>query len=183
MNDLSLHILDIAENSIRAGARHIKIRILEDIKSNLLLLEISDDGRGMDEKMLKQVCDPFYTTKSVRRVGLGLPILAQSARECGGDIEIQTGEGRGSKVTARFQLDHIDLKPLGDIEKTMTVLIVSHPDIDYLLEHKKGDHTYTLDTADIKGQLDGIPINNPEVIKIIKNDINSWLNKVDSMIE
>ena len=183
MEDLSLHILDIVENSIRAGASKIKILILEDIKANLLLLEICDNGKGMDEEMVKRACDPFYTTKSVRRVGLGLPLLAQTARECGGDLEIETGQGKGSTVTARFQHDHIDRKPMGDIEKTMTVLIVSHPDIDFIFEHKKGNSSYTLDTADLKGQLDGIPINNPEVIKFIKNDINSWLNNVDSMIE
>ena len=183
MEDLSLHILDIVENSIRAGASKIKILILEDIKANLLLLEICDNGKGMDEEMVKRACDPFYTTKSVRRVGLGLPLLAQTARECGGDLEIETGQGKGSTVTASFQYDHIDRKPMGDIEKTMTVLIVSHPDIDFIFEHKKGNSSYTLDTADLKGQLDGIPINNPEVIKFIKNDINSWLNMIDSMIE
>jgi len=183
MEDLSLHILDITENSIRAGANKIKILILEDIKANLLLLEICDNGKGMDKEMVKRVCDPFYTTKSVRRVGLGLPLLAQTARECGGDLEIETGQGKGSTVTARFQHDHIDRKPMGDIEKTMTVLIVSHPDIDFILEHKKGNGSYTLDTGDLKRQLDGIPINNPEVIKFIKNDINSWLNNVDSVIE
>ena len=183
MEDLSLHILDITENSIRAGASKIKILILEDIKANLLLLEICDNGKGMDEEMVKRVCDPFYTTKSVRRVGLGLPLLAQTARECGGDLEIETGQGKGSTVTARFQHDHIDRKPMGDIEKTMTVLIVSHPDIDFILEHKKGNSSYALDTGDLKRQLDGIPINNPEVIKFIKNDINSWLNNVDSVIE
>lgn len=183
MEDLSLHILDIAENSIRAGAGKIKILIIEDIKTNLLLLEISDNGKGMDEEMVKRVYDPFYTTKSVRRVGLGLPLLAQTARECGGDIGIETGQGKGSKVTARFQHNHIDRKPLGDIEKTMTVLVVSHPDIDFILEHKKGNSSYAIDTSDLKSQLDGIPINNPDVIKFIKNDINSWLNKSNSMIE
>jgi hypothetical protein len=183
MEDLSLHILDIVENSIRAGASKIKILIFEDIKANLLLLEICDNGKGMDEDMVKRVCDPFYTTKSVRRVGLGLPLLAQTARECGGDLKIDTGQGKGSTVTASFQHDHIDRKPMGDIEKTMTVLIVSHPDIDFILEHKKGNSSYMLDTGDLKRQLDDIPINNPEVIKFIKNDINNWLNMLDNVIE
>ncbi len=176
MEDLSLHILDIAENSITAGATEIRIKIIEDIKQNLLLIGISDNGKGMDEEMLKNAYDPFYTTRTTRRVGLGIPLLAQCARESMGDINIKTKKGKGTTITATFQHNHIDRKPLGDIGKTLIVLIVSNPDIDFIFEHKKNDNMYFLDTADLKKELDDIPINTPEVIKIIKDDISKWLN-------
>ncbi len=183
MEDLSLHILDIVENSITAGAKNIKIKIIEDIKSNILLIEISDNGKGMDEEMLKNACDPFYTTRTTRQIGLGIPLLAQAARESMGDINIKTEKGKGTTITANFQYNHIDRKPLGDIGKTMIVLIASNPDIDFIFEHMKNDNTYLLDTADIKKELEGIPINTPEVIRIIKNDISRWLNNTSNVIE
>ncbi|HDH04976.1 MAG TPA: ATP-binding protein [Nitrospirae bacterium] len=183
MEDMSLHILDIAENSITAGASRIRIKIIEDIKSNLLLIEIADNGRGMDTEMFEHACDPFYTTRTTRRVGLGIPLLAQAARECMGDIKISTEKGKGSTITATFQYNHIDRKPLGDIEKTMIVLIASNPGIDFILEHKKDGHSYILDTAEIKKEIDGVPINTPAVIKIIKDDISAWLNHTNNMIE
>jgi anti-sigma regulatory factor (Ser/Thr protein kinase) len=183
MEDLSLHILDIAENSITAGAGRIEIKISEDTKANLLIIEISDNGKGMDEELLKNACDPYYTTRTTRRVGLGIPLLAQAARECMGDINVKSKKGEGTTIKATFQYDHIDRKPIGDIEKTLIILIISNPDIDFLFEHRRNDDTYLLDTAEIKKELDGVPINNPEVIKIIKNDISAWLNDTNNMIQ
>jgi len=183
MQDLSLHILDIAENSITAGSSRIKIKIIEDLKANLFMLEISDNGRGMDKEMFEHACDPFYTTRTTRKVGLGIPLLAQSAKDCNGDLHIHTEKGKGTTITATFQHDHIDRKPLGDIEKTMIVLIASNPDIDFVLEHSKNSELYVLDTSEIKKELGDVPINNMEVIKIIKDDISAWLNQVNNMIE
>ncbi len=183
MEDLSLHILDIVENSITAGAGRIKITIREDSKENLLLIQISDNGRGMEKEMFENALDPFHTTRTTRKVGLGIPFLAQAARECNGDIQITSEEGKGSSITATFQHNHIDRKPLGNIEDTMIVLIASNPDIDFILEHEKNKNKYLLDTSDIKKELDGVPINTPEVIKIIKDDISAWLNQADNMIE
>lgn len=183
MEDLSLHILDIVENSITAGASKITIKIIEDVKENLLLLEISDNGKGMDKEMFEHACDPFHTTRTTRKVGLGIPLLAQAARECMGDVKISTEKGKGSTITASFQYNHIDRKPIGDIEKTMIVLIASNPDIDFIFEHKKNGKTYILDTAYIKKELDGVPINTPDVIRIIKDDISAWLNQVNNMIK
>ncbi len=183
MQDLSLHILDIAENSITAGADRIKIKIVEDIRANLFLLEISDNGRGMDKEMFEHACNPFYTTRTTRKVGLGIPLLAQSAKDCNGDLNINTEKGKGTTITATFQHDHIDRKPLGDIEKTMIVLIASNPDIDFVLEHKKNDVSYVLDTSELKKELGDVPINNMEVINIIKDDISAWLNQANNMIK
>ncbi|RJQ22202.1 MAG: ATP-binding protein [Nitrospiraceae bacterium] len=182
MQDLSLHILDIAENSINANATEVRIKISEDTGKNLLRIEISDNGRGMDEETLKEVYDPFFTTKC-KRTGLGIPLLAQSARECNGDLTIKTGPGKGTSISAAFQYDHIDRKPLGDICETMIVLIASNPDVDFIYEHSRDDDSYALNTADIKKELEGVPITSPGIIKIIKDDISEWLLNKDDMIK
>ncbi len=139
MEDFSLHLLDIAENALTAGASRIEIRIFEQTKENAMRIEIKDNGCGMDEQTAKQVLDPFYTTKSDKRVGLGLPLLAQAAREAGGDIEIQTAPGKGAVVRATFQLNHPDLKPLGDVLETMVTLACTHPQVQFIFEHWQDD--------------------------------------------
>ena len=183
MEDLSLHILDVAENSITAEASRIEIKITEDTRANLLTVEIIDNGQGMDKELLDNACDPFYTTRTTRRVGLGIPLLAQSARESGGDISVKSKKGEGTAIKASFQHDHIDRKPLGDIGQTMIILIMSNPDIDFIFEHRKDGREYILNTAEMKQELDGVPINVPEVIKIIKDDISAWLNSISNVIE
>ncbi|MBI4699109.1 MAG: ATP-binding protein [Nitrospirae bacterium] len=182
MEDLSLHILDIAENSINAGASKIRIKINESPGKNILTVEISDNGKGMDEKAIKMAQDPFYTTKSRKKVGLGIPFLAQSAREAMGDISIRSGKDKGTVISATFQYDHIDRKPLGDIEQTLTVLIAANPVIDFAYEHRRGRRVYRMDTAEIKQKLRDMPINHPEVIKYIKDSISQWLNDTKSII-
>lgn len=150
MEDLSLHILDIVENSIRACAKKIEIKIIEEKKKDLLTIEIIDDGKGMDEKTLKNVLDPFFTTKNTRKVGLGLSLLAQSAEESGGSIEIESKPGQGTKVKATFGYSHIDRKPLGDIYESLKVLIIANPDINFIYKYQKDDVGYRLDTKEIK---------------------------------
>jgi anti-sigma regulatory factor (Ser/Thr protein kinase) len=182
MEDLSLHILDIAENSLTAGASKIQITISEEIKKNLLRIEIIDNGRGMDENTIKKALDPFFTTKTTRRVGLGISFLAQSARESMGNISVASKKGEGTTITADFQYDHIDRKPLGDIEKTLIVLIAGNPEIDFVFKHKRNNHEYRIDTTILKKTLKGIPINHPIVIKYIKDGIKQWLNDTKSII-
>jgi DNA mismatch repair ATPase MutL len=182
MEDLSLHILDIAENSIRAGANSIRIKIIEDTKKDLFLIELVDNGKGMDEDTIKMSLDPFYTTKTTRRVGLGIPLLGQTARECNGNMSITSQKGKGTTITADFQYTHIDRKPLGDIAETLIVLIVSNPEIDFIFEHRRNKHIYSLDTAEIKEQLEDVPINTPDVIKFIKDGISKWLNDTKSFM-
>ncbi|MDP3298410.1 MAG: ATP-binding protein [Thermodesulfovibrionia bacterium] len=183
MEDLSLHILDIAENSINAGASKIRIKIIENVKKNLLLIEIADNGKGMDENTIKMAQDPFFTTKSNKRVGLGIPFLAQSAREAMGDVSIKSKKGKGTTITATFKYNHIDRKPLGDIEKTLTVLIAGNPEVDFVYEHKRNSHAYYLDTTEIKKKLKGIPTNHPDVIKIIKDGIRQWQNDTKDVVK
>ncbi len=150
MEDLSLHILDIVENSIRAKASRIEIKVIEDSGKDLLTIEIKDNGEGMDEETVKKVIDPFFTTKSTRKVGLGLPMLRQTARESGGDVEIESKVGRGTRVKATLGYSHIDRKPLGNMGKTLTTLIVGNPEVDLIYEHKRDGATYRLDTKKIR---------------------------------
>jgi len=150
MEDLSLHILDIVENSIRARAKKIEIKIIKDKKRDLLNVEIIDDGEGMDEKTLKNVLDPFFTTRNTRKVGLGLPLLAQSAEESGGSIKIKSKPGKGTKVKATFGYSHIDRRPLGDIYESLKVLITANPDINFIYEYREDGVSYHLNTKGIK---------------------------------
>ena len=153
MEDLSLHILDIAENSIRAKASRIKVRVVEDRAQDLLTIEIKDNGQGIDEKTVKRVLDPFFTTRTTRRVGLGLPLLSQAARESGGDVEIESKVGMGTRVKATFGYSHIDRKPLGNMETTLTTLIAGNPEVDFIYEYKKDELEYRLDTKEIRARI------------------------------
>jgi len=149
MEDLSLHILDIVENSIMASAGRIEIGIEEDNAKDLLTLEISDDGRGMDEQTLKKALDPFFTTRTTRRVGLGLALLAQAARESGGEMSVSSRSNEGTRVRATFRLSHPDCKPMGDIAETIQTLVLSHPEINFVFEHKTDGSIHRFDSREI----------------------------------
>jgi signal transduction histidine kinase len=149
MEDLSLHILDVAENSISSSAGRIEIRINEDAENDVLTIEIKDDGKGMDEQTLQKALDPFFTTRTTRRVGLGLPLLAQAARETDGKIELHSSPGQGTTVRATFCYSHPDRKPMGDIQETICTLVMGHPEIAFLYEHAKNGSIYRFDTREI----------------------------------
>ena len=148
MEDLSLHILDIAENSISASAKRIEIRIDEDRTNDLLTIEIKDDGKGMDEQTLQKVLDPFFTTRTTRRVGLGLSLLAQATRESDGKIELDSKPGGGTTIKASFCFSHLDRKTMVDIDETLRTLVAGYPGIDFLYEHKKDNSIYRFDTRE-----------------------------------
>jgi len=171
MEDLSLHILDIVENSVAARANKIEIRISEDKKKDVLSLEIIDNGMGMDKEVMKKALDPFYTTKKVRRFGFGLPLLSEAAKAANGHLSIKSKEGEGTKIKADFQYSHIDRKPLGDIGQTIITLVIGNPEIDLIYVHKKNSHEYCFDTRKMKGQLNEMPINSPAGIRMIREDL------------
>lgn len=148
-----MHILDIVENSIRAKASTIEIKVVEDIEKDLLTIEIRDNGQGMDEETVNKVLDPFFTTRTTRKVGLGLSLLGQAARESGGNIEIESQAGGGTRVEATFGYSHIDRKPLGNMQATLTTLIVGNPEVDFIYEHKKGELEYRLDTKEVRARI------------------------------
>jgi anti-sigma regulatory factor (Ser/Thr protein kinase) len=137
MQDLSLHILDVVENSIAASANRVKILIAEDTAGDTLLLEITDNGQGMDAETREKALDPFSTSRSTRRVGLGLPLLAQAARESGGRLEIASEPGRGTTVKATFRMSHPDCKPLGDVAETLRTILAGRPELDLKFEYTR----------------------------------------------
>ena len=154
MEDISLHILDIVENSIRALATRIKIKIEENMEKDWLTLEIEDNGQGMDEVTKNKALDPFFTTKATRRVGLGLPLLHQAARETGGKLEINSEAGKKTRIKTTFRYSHPDRKPLGNIEETLLVLAAGYPEVDFIYEHKKENRVYRWDSKKIKDKND-----------------------------
>lgn len=178
MEDLSLHILDIVENAIQAGASLIKIAIEEDLTKDRMRINIEDDGKGMEKKFLEKAFDPFVTSRTTRRVGLGLPLFHQAAKMSGGEVGVESEPGVGTKVSAVFQHSHIDRKPLGDMGQTLMTLIAGRPEIEIRYEHRRDDREYVLDTREIREVLQGVPINNPEVLSFIKEDIAKGLRSL-----
>ena len=150
MEDLALHILDIAQNSLEAGASTIEIELWENLSEDRLVIEVRDNGRGMDSETLAKATDPFFTTRSTRRVGLGLPLLAAAAKAAGGTFTIDSKPGQGSSITAIFQHGHIDRAPLGDIETTLMALLAGQPDKDILFRHQIEDRVFELDSRDFR---------------------------------
>ena len=139
MEDISLHILDIVENALRAGAKNVFIRLAQGKRDDRLLLEVTDDGEGMNDEARKRSVHPFYTTKPGKRVGLGLSLLAQAAEEAGGKLQVQSAPGKGTKVSATFGLSHIDRKPLGNVEETLQCLRATHPEVCFCFESVETD--------------------------------------------
>ncbi len=176
MRELSMHILDLAQNSIAAGATEVTISVEANTKADYLRIAMRDDGRGMSEEQLASVRDPFYTTRTTRRVGLGIPMLAEAARACGGDMRIASSPGKGTSWTAMFQLSHIDRAPLGDVASTLVALIAANPDIRFRYTQSVDGSEFRLDTDEIKAQLDGVPINEGAVLKWIGDYVREQAN-------
>ena len=168
MKELSLNILDITENSVKAGATLTEISITE--SENKLVISIKDDGCGMSEDIVRSVVDPFYTTRTTRKVGMGVPLFKMAAEQTGGKLEIvsDTGEDHGTTVTAYFYKDHLDFTPLGDVISTMTTLIQGHPDTDFLFTHLIDDKEIRLDTRELRAVLEGVPLNTYDVLEWIR---------------
>jgi nitrogen fixation/metabolism regulation signal transduction histidine kinase len=134
MEDLSLHVLDVAENAIMAEATKIELYITDDHEKGLQTIEIIDNGTGMDKDTVKKALDPFFTTRN-KKTGLGIPLFAQAAKEADGNLEIESASNRGTKIKATFKLDHIDKKPLGDMDETVRVLKAAHPEVDFIYRY------------------------------------------------
>lgn len=164
MKELSLHILDIAHNSITAGATVVTVEIREDVEADWLTFQIGDNGKGMSKELLASVKDPFTTSRTTRKVGLGIPLLQHACTACGGDLQIESTVGKGTTVTARLGYSNIDRAPLGDMAETMHGLITSFPAVDFLYRHMVGEREFSADTRKIKTILGGVPLDTPEVL-------------------
>lgn len=171
MQDISLHILDVVENSVAAQADTIFISIIEDLVEDLFTVQIIDNGQGMDEETINKVLDPFYTTKTVRDFGLGLPLLSEAAKAANGRLDIRSIKGKGTVIEAVFQHSHIDRKPMGDIAQTILSFVIGHPDIDLIFEYSKAEYEYRFATPEIKEQLKGAPLNLPAGMKKIREEL------------
>jgi len=167
MRELSLHILDIVQNSISAGAEIIEIIINEDIEKDIFIIKIIDNGSGIAEDKLAQITDPFITSRTTREVGLGLSFFKEAARRCEGDLEINSVLGQGTEVKVYFQYSHIDRAPLGDMKGTLISLVSVNPDIDFIYHHRYQDKVFEFNTVEVKKELDGIDINKPKILKWI----------------
>ncbi len=178
MEDLSLHILDIVENSIKANAKNIKIKFNENKNKDMSAIEISDDGEGMDKHTLKKALDPFFTTRTTRTVGLGLSLLSEASKAANGSFSIKSKPGKGTHLKAKFQSSHIDKKPMGDIPSTLISIISGNPQINLVYIYKINGEKYIFDTKEIKSQLNGIPINSPEVLRIIQSNIKKGMDSM-----
>lgn len=163
MRELSLHILDLLQNAVEAGAMHITLTIEEDLASDRLTIVVQDDGRGMAPEMAARVLDPFVTTRSSRHVGLGLPLVAAAAERTGGGVEVQSELGRGTRVTAVFGLRHWDRAPLGDLPGTLLAILLGSRPVDLVYEHRVDGRAFRLDTADLRRELGDVPLTHPSV--------------------
>jgi len=178
LEDLSLHILDIVENAISAKAKKIEILVIEEPTEDRLTIEIQDDGIGMDEEVSQKAVDPFFTTRSSRRVGLGLSFMAQAAQEAGGSLRIESTLGKGTKVMATFQYHHIDRKPLGSMVETMMTLLMGSPELDILYTHQKEGKSYVLSSSWLKNHFKDRSLIDPEVIQWMKTHLKEGLKQI-----
>lgn len=176
MRELSLHILDIAQNSIVAGAEILRIAVIEDLVKDKLIIRIKDDGRGMDEETVARVVDPFYTTRTTRRVGLGIPMFKASAESCNGCFYINSQLGVGTEIDAEFQHSHIDRMPLGNMTDTLVTIIMGSPKMDLIYTHCVNEKKFALNTKEIRKTLgDEIPLTSLEVVRWLKAYIKEGL--------
>lgn len=177
MKELALHVLDITENSVRGEAKNIEILIEEDRVRNRLSIDINDDGKGIDPEMLKTLRDPFTTTRTHRRVGMGIPFLNDTCLQCGGLLDIQSTVGVGTLVHAEMVLDHIDRPPMGDIASTLLNLFSSYPEISFTYRHsviadpEEEPRVFELSTKELDEMLEGVPISTPSVYVWLKDYI------------
>ncbi len=168
MEEISLHILDIAENSIAAGARTLTIVVEEDETADLLRLEIDDDGRGMNADAATQAVDPFYTTRTTRRVGMGLALLHDATVRAGGAMELHSTPGRGTTVRATFRLSHVDRQPLGNMADTIIALIANRAGVDVIYRHARNGRSIEVNTQEIRNRLGGMPVSSPEALGFLR---------------
>ena len=180
LEDLSAHVLDIAENSVMAEGTEVRVEVLEEKAADRLSFSVEDNGRGMSKEFISKVTDPFTTTRTTRRVGMGLPFLKQSAELCGGRLDIVSEPGKGTKTTASFMMSSIDRPPLGDIPATLMALIMGSPEIHWVYRHKTDHGEFLLDTDEIIEALDGDRemLRSPEVGLWLRKHIKENLDEI-----
>jgi len=179
LRELSLHLLDIAENSIAAEAKCIKIVVNEDSRSDLLQMIVEDDGMGMSTEMVEKVIDPFTTTRTTRKVGLGIPLLKAAAEACNGFLTIDSQPGKGTKIFVQFQRSHIDRMPLGDLVTTMMNLLVANLQIHWIFQYQYNGKVFVFDDQPIKNELEDMPLTEPGILNCIREMLKSGIMEIN----
>lgn len=179
MREISLHILDIAENSVTAQAKNILISIEEDCSANRLRVTIEDDGKGMDEEMVSRVVDPFTTTRTTRKVGLGIPLLKLAAEACEGFLTVKSQPGQGTTIDVEFQLDHIDRMPLGNLNDTLFGLFIAFPHIHWTFRYYRDGDGFYFDDAEMKKELEGVSLTEPQILQFFRDLFENGINQVN----
>ena len=169
MRELSLNVMDVAQNSIRAEAKLVTITVNESDKNDRLSISIEDNGCGMTEEQVNQVVDPFFTTRTTRKVGLGIPLFKLSAEQTGGSFDIKSQVGKGTVTKASYVKSHVDMTPLGDINSTIEILIRCNPDTDFVFTHSTDNGSFTLDTRELREILGDVSLDTPDVLE--------WINQ------
>jgi len=173
MREIALHLLDIAENSAAADSRNISIEVHEDLYEDLLIASVTDDGRGMDAETVQNVQDPFYTTRTTRKVGLGIPLLKLAAEQAEERFSLHSEPGKGTRVEAVFRHSNIDRMPLGDLSSTLLTVLISHPAIHWLFVYRVTDKTgtsreFVFDDAELKSELGDLSLTEPEILTFVR---------------
>ncbi len=179
MTEIALNVLDVAENSVRANATLVEIEVIIDQKKDLLSVRIKDNGCGMSEEQLKSVEDPFFTTRSTRKVGLGVPFYKQAALAAGGEFYIRSELGVGTETFASFGLSNIDRMPLGDINGTIHTLVVYNEGLDWIYRYVFNEAEFTLDTREFREILGDISFKEPEISQYIMDYLTEQKNATD----
>lgn len=177
--EISLHILDVAQNSLRAGASLIEIFLFTDTEKSTFCFKIRDNGCGMSAEQVRRVTDPFYTSRTTRRVGLGVPFLKQAAEATGGFIKIKSEEGSGTEISAIFHTDHIDCMPLGDITETMMTLLEGGKNVDFIYTYDVDGREFVLDTREVREILGEVSFSEPEVRTFLTEYLTENKKEVD----
>lgn len=178
MKELSLHILDIAHNSISAKAKLVEIEINEDTTADIFEISIIDNGKGMSKEILENVTNPFYTTRTTRKVGMGISLFMQNAEQTGGWLKMESELGKGTKMHVRFVHSNIDRPELGDIAGVLAMLISGTPNVDFKYKHTINSKIFEFTTLEIKEALGDVSISNPEVYTFLSEFISSNLEEI-----
>ncbi len=175
MRELALHLLDIAENSVAADAGDITIAVDEDSKKDRLKMSVEDNGKGMDEDMVARVTDPFVTSRTTRKVGLGIPLLKAAAEACNGYLRINSAPGKGTRLEAEFQRSHIDRMPLGDLAGTWFELLVAWPQIHWIFRYRANGNEFLFDDAPIKNELGDVSLSEPAILTYLRETLQEGI--------
>jgi len=179
MNELSLNILDIAQNSIAAEATLVEIDVEEDSNSDRITIRVKDNGKGMSEDFLKEVEDPFITTRTTRKIGLGISFLKEAAEMTGGSIDLKSEPGVGTSVTAYFGMSHIDRQPIGNLTETIITLVTLNTEIDFIIRYKVNENEFVFSTQEVKELLgEDVSLSSPQIVMFLTEYVKEHIESL-----